>query len=949
MIAALLALGISIISIYELAPWLLSGHQWYPEFVAGLIGFEDYNKTGEGNLFKAGLLLYFILLPLLNLPFRTFRSPKAASSFQIGTLVFIGILSGRAVFKGSFSPWIIISIVLAAALSQIKSERVTKIVVRVLLSAPITFLSSLGILTLLASFSLYSNSGLETARLTIIFCCFLTAGIIGLLEVKKINGSYTFFQVIQLPSIFIVTRLLNIAVIGPSGTVPFDVSTGGKTIVYILVAAAIFATGTQLLKRSRDPAPFVGWPLLVSAGFVFAYGYPSASTLNVDDFHLGEMLLPWHQVMQQGMKPYTDFVPVQGLIGLSIGAINNIFYHGTIATFTVATVILNCLCCISITLLTASILGPTTALLLAPLALPSLDRFYLTTVIFLILAHPYLLQRLRLWFATASVLGAIGFFWNAPSTIAFTAASSPMCALFLIDTLRSKKDSAAKVMFHLFWPAAVILLLASLFLPLYGVFTFVWENGYINTVQHASKFFETWEINPSFPQYFSSRHANRIAWELIRVGGWVLGSCLLYVMVVAAFQKHKSPAAYGFYLLALGGILFSLILFPYSMGRIDPPLFLSRPGVVSMMVLSFFIPVTFLYAHRYLNLAPVPSLIIGFMAGLPIGVRGYTFTALLEIPSTQVAASSDFALIDGNDVGIPLFGHGYAPRGKLAELASFKQALDRVLRQGETYADLTNHSVYYALLNLPNPYLYPSANAVGSRIQKRILDKYESLPPSVVFVYPMIEIDRASQSLRNYLLFRWFMKHKYHLVSFDNFGFLLSPHQFEKSGLPEASEKEWVRVFSRSSLSGLPRAWGRSFNSLRHLVSDKEIPIHISETHNITKEKEGWLTIAGNEPFLSLSLQEPIQGDNFDYLLIRLERLKIGIKKPQLSLSLLNDSPEKPLTEFTFWGYPDTLIIPVSSSPEWFRRQTTGFKLSFGKENPGASWRIKSMKLLTLR
>lgn len=945
MIATIITLFLASAGVYALYPHLIAGYQRYPEFIAGLIGFDDYNKTGEGRLFQVGLLLFFVLYPLIA-RFSP-RTKDSRSSFQTGILLIIGLLFGRSFMRGNFLTASFFALC-AAPLFRVRDQKLQDAISLGAVSAGITFISSIGALTGLAYFSLYPDSIVTTVAILVPILCATSGALGAVCEYTRPGFGKRILLALQIPASCIALKCLTLCVMGPQGVVPFQHS---QFSTIFFSGATILGVGYALYKT------FVGdsrqipilWPTLMAAGVIFGFGFPAPSTLSVDMFHLGEMILPWHQIAEHGLTPYTEFVPVQGLIGILIGWINNVFYDGSIASFTAAGALISMFACVLTVFVTSWTLGPLAALFLAPVSLAFLDRFYLTAATFLILAHPFLLTRTRLWFASAVIICSIGLFWNAPSTIALVIAAFPIALTLLYRELSATTHTKTKRALSLLGPAVILTTIAFLILPLKGVLTFVYENGYINTVQHSTKFIENWMLNPWFPQYFTDPKWNRITWELIRTGGWVIGSCILFSMQHSLLAKRREPLAIGAFLLCIGGIIFSVILFPYSMGRVDPPVHMSRVGTVSMAVLTFFIPATFLYAQRYLQCGPFPALAIGFIVGLPLGIKGYTIPTLLDLSRAQSGAPANYVVVEGKDVGIPKFGTGYIPQETLDSFHSFKNALGKVLHTGETFEDLTNHTANYALLDLPFPYLYPSANAIGSRIQKRIIKQFEAHPPAAVAVAPFFEIDRASHPLRNFYIYKWLFTNGYKLVTVDGYGFMLSPERFLELKLPEASAEMLRKTFITTDLSGLPKAWGKSFDTLRPLVHEAELPVQIADLTDVQRGKEGWLTLQKVGGSFNLKLPEPVKGLKYDYLLIRFERLSKGAKKPLIGLSLVQQGKTYPTSDFTFWSGPETLIVPISANPAWYTGTTEAFRIAFERENPGISWRVKSMKLLTLK
>lgn len=128
--------------------------------------------------------------------------------------------------------------------------------------------------------------------------------------------------------------------------VPLPWIEGGHVVAsvplgWLPVAALFFVTLAylDLIWRWFPRAPKPAWtsvvtPLCLAAVVLtFSVVVPPAAGVPADDYHFGEVLLPWWS-WTEGLLPYRDFVPARGLVNYLDGACADLLGDGT-ASFSV--------------------------------------------------------------------------------------------------------------------------------------------------------------------------------------------------------------------------------------------------------------------------------------------------------------------------------------------------------------------------------------------------------------------------------------------------------------------------------------------------------------------------------------------------------------------------------------------------------------------------------------
>jgi hypothetical protein len=953
---------IGCVAAYVLSQLLMTGNQHYPDFIVGYITFADYDKSAEQRWFLLGVAVVLLVTALLSLQQRRLTAdtkggrimPRLRALYEVFTpspgkhgeifgWLIAGAALGRSVINGDIDLLTVVGGVTGAVL--ILSQRFAPAwfgrVEAGLLAGLGAFVSCVGIFTMSEVVWGTPPANNSSSRLGIMLlssgiAAVMAAGIPSTLRVAVVRGAQIFAPVVLL-------KFLVLASTGPQGSVAWKLNPFGCSLLLALVLGWLVLNLLRWVRSFRGEVPLVSSGLLFGVATLWAFSLPASSTLSIDPYHVGELILPWHQLVELGQRPYFDFVPVQGLMSLSQGFVNASLYDGSVSNFRAAHSLLLVGVASFFVALVAINVGRGAALLLAPLALPSFDQFCLVGSSIVLLSAPRLLENPRRWLAAAVATLAVALCWNAPTGVALIIASAPLGMWISWRAVSTKERS-----FRMFLPALVVAVACLYLLPIRGVVSFVTENGPINTVQHALPWFQDWSAPKIRPHYFGSQPADRIVWESLRVGGWVLAVALL-VSVQLRVWPLRSTVDFGSSAFLVGGALFALLLFPYSMGRIDGPPHLSRTGALSSVTLGFFVPAAFLYCERYLARVVIHPLLVGVLMGIPLAWKGHSIEGLARFPTAQAQAGSNLVIADSESTGMSNLGRGYVPSDVLDEHARLKQALSPLLNHGEGYVDLTNHTIQATLLNRRFLGIYAGANAVGSRIQRRIIERFEIDPPAVVLVHPLLVMDGASIPLRNYLIFRWLMRTGYQWYEDQGYGFLVHPRRVQERGLViNEDPRLWREGFIVPHLRGIPRAWGKSSAALKALTTEE--PIDVEQAHATSGSKEsppGWFRYRGGAYQIDVKLTEEQLASPADYLVIEFERAGGGSSKPLLGVSY-PDAPGGD-TVLQFWGGDSPLIVPVGADPLWQRTRISHLRIHLLRARVGSVWRLRKAQLLRLK
>ena len=150
---------------------------------------------------------------------------------------------------------------------------------------------------------------------------------------------------VQAPLPLLVLALIPPPVFDTDGS-SFSEGSSQLTLLVIIAAAVLEAfwfrqwrRRTRPLGAGRPPTSCAAFlcPCAIGAVVVFlALGPFGLPTVPTDDFHFGEMMLPWHQWRHFGAVPFVDLNPERGFTYMIFGAMNDGLYNGGMTGFNAA-------------------------------------------------------------------------------------------------------------------------------------------------------------------------------------------------------------------------------------------------------------------------------------------------------------------------------------------------------------------------------------------------------------------------------------------------------------------------------------------------------------------------------------------------------------------------------------------------------------------------------------
>ena len=357
-----------------------------------------------------------------------------------------------------------------------------------------------------------------------------------------------------------------------------------------------------------------------------------------------------------------------------------------------------------------------------------------------------------------------------PQGLLLVAASSVMAAYMAWIFWKTSKSRKWREI----WLAFGLLFVFSMFTPLLpmfiGAIRYIAENGPINQMAYGIP----WELS------WKSGHKSGLVFEAIRMSWVAIPTTCLYIIV--SFMKGSVDAHKTAVIPTIVIVLFSLLLIPYAMGRIDPAS-LSRPGIYAIFGWAVLLPVALWRLLKPNNRAAFILLIVGMSSTLSVN----PIFPLQNLVSATSARIGSGVLRDGQFAGMPNIGVANVQDEHWNGLVKLNALLNNKLSSGETYLDLTGrHAQYFYLNRKPSMAVTAPYNMAPPQQQQRAVNELTRDLPRIALLQSNtynINHDGGGLALRNPYLYRFIIDN--YIPSFED-GFIIG---VKKSKVPEVQSR----------------------------------------------------------------------------------------------------------------------------------------------------------------
>lgn len=702
-----------------------------------------------------------------------------------------------------------------------------------------------------------------------------------------------------------------------------------KPIGWIAIGLLILIAYVDLWRR-RDfkPSPTESYttsalsPVCLVALLLYVkLGSVGLPTLPGDDFHFGNLVLPWWSWSAHNMIPFWDLVPTRGLVNYVQGWLSSTLFDGSPAAFAPASpfaaagYLLLCYCIVARSI---GVFAAFVAFLLMPLniSLGAIDM--LNTATLCILVELYFKTGPSRWLVTWISIGILVVLFAAAQGGLLVIATIPIGLLVARNALQREPVKLLKYLGVLTVALAALSIVSPLGKMLIGAVHYVLDQSRIDSVAHGIEWAKSW--NPA------GSIINQVLWEGARAS-WVLVGLVAGVMIVFSVTRPPSERRERLLLFAIPIFILMLLFVFRAAGRIDPGI-MSRLGTASRWALALLLPILLITAYGKRARAGVFGVCF-FLAA----VVNHDFTAFdvkgLLLRSAEVVAAPT-GVTNGRDVGLPNIGNAIVDAGRLQRLQTIKRMLNIVVDPGETYLDLTNRSAEYFYLGyrpaIESERIY---NLVSEDQQLRTLENFEKKQPPIVLTGPdAILADGGTPAYRSHLVYRYLVG-RYVPVSVEGMTYMVRPDRLFRLGSNVETQNLADHnamlplldaVFRMKSIDELPVAWGRSLGTLKPQLRQvqrigTDLPFLLNSLSKITDER---YQINGSAPSLTVDISRwNLRGGEAGILTFS---FACGSSRTKQMIDVFWNAPAtgpKEPNVVRFVAQNGELVVPLDAAPRW--------------------------------
>jgi hypothetical protein len=667
------------------------------------------------------------------------------------------------------------------------------------------------------------------------------------------------------------------------------------------------ASADPLLALS--PVALAGALLFVKFGIVWV-GY-----FDADDYHFGELLLPWWSLVSHGAVPFWDHVPSRGLINYVNGAAGALVFDraatGVLAAYPLVTAPFLVIGVVGLGRLIGT-LPAAAAFLMMPVwhTLNQVDVFNTACLAWLLVMYPRVSR--AAWLVGWVGAGTAAFLLAPAQGTALVLATMPLGAWQLYRAFRDERSRLLEMSLAMAAVAVLLLLATPLGRMLLGALRYGVENSAVGAPAHAVE----WRAGLTAPTPL-----NHWLWEAVRTS-WIAvglaGTAFLISACIGGDRERRRALS----LIGTPVVILAVVFIYRAAGRIDIGS-VSRMGFASIWMLTLLLPML-LYAAwgrrgwpAIVTLSVAGGSLIAPVLG-PVslqGVAGRAYETIPAPPGTTEAAQW----------GLTQIGPAAVPGTSINRLIAIDKVLRVLLEQDETYLDLTNRNAQYFYLNRRVPIeagaLY---NLPNESQQLRAIRTLETAPVPVVLAWaePVLW-DGGPQSYRTHAIYRYLIW-RYQPVKVGELILLVRPDRtgrLEAAGIPPEGASDAAAlldtVFRQEDLQGLPASWGASWSTLEASVIPARRLDQAPALSDAVSKGPGIYGAAGGAPALTWSFSgAPVRGRDAGMLTFEFACLA-GAGDTALDVTWAADGGADGVPNRVRFQAASRVAVPLDASPRW--------------------------------
>lgn len=590
--------------------------------------------------------------------------------------------------------------------------------------------------------------------------------------------------------------------------------------------------------------------------------------IDTDQFHTGETAVVFQQITEYGMKWNKEFVSVLQGLGYILSGLNELLFNGTFATYVQTQNFFMVLIAIITSIILYFIIDKKWLLLFICPIMPLfwMNRTYLIVPVYLLLICKKIISKPILW-SYLYIITCILHVWYQPTYGGAVAASLlPVFIYIWYNEIKNNNIKKYKTNILILFLISVILI-AGLCVPmLLDIFYFLRTNGFETKITNGVSIKQTILSQPLF--FTGITKIDLLIQTVVKFGSGIISLLIMiYMFFTHVISQENYEKKIQGMILTLSTALSYILMLPAIFTRIDPGI--SRIGATGAIYFGF-LNIILLYIYwNEIKIKKITMIISGFALCVCLyTINQYPQYFDIHKKANNVVYIPDDAIyVEPSSTGMDNLGYSFLnDPNYIHEATTLNKLCQLLLKDNQTYYDMTDKSIYYLFTNKKVPGIYASPLVASNKlIQKDVIKSLEKNDIPIVFINKPLRYIGVSESIRVYRIFRYFLQKDYKYVRYNGCDFLIRGDVDLK---PIQNE---IEIFDISNEIGVYDSMINNEIYDSNLIEKIQLN-NISYTHNVIVN-QNQVQIIGDDPFIiydsfsnvnlkNISLVEIILNDN---------------------------------------------------------------------------------------
>lgn len=734
-------------------------------------------------------------------------------------------------------------------------------------------------------------------------------------------------------------------------------------IIYgIIVGLVLYAyyNFKKVVKLKKIPISKMILPSTIICLFIINMFRDPNYIYSTDLWHTGEILLPWHQIVDKGLIPYKEYSSQAGLFPMLFGFIHNMLLVGTATTYNFSWSLQYMFIAILVGILMYYCVGSKISLIISMVTVISnYNRTLVILPVILLLCYEKLIKNKIYWLEIWLFCCFISGIYYPVYGVGIFLGTLPFAIIQIINVIKEKRHinivqylvlaiESIVIIFNiplLIRMAKHILLMSSQSILADGI-------SVVGISKPTNWFWNIFNDNDRL------RNLIYIIFEFsIPIFYSVVFVFLLFLYLKKNRKRKLSEIIQSPIMLLLNmGIITLPITYIFGFVRMDETWFLGRAAYVIMIFSGIVLPIILWKYGKLICNKSISMTLMGISIAITIMIGGSNMgNEINNIKNKYVVNSEEYEYV--NNTGIENLGNGFVTKFGLNITETVNDVMKLVLKEDESIFLFSGNQALYYILDQSTPVPDAAICAVTDRKTQDIDIKALNENP------PMLIQWNSDLGIKNYYIFKWMIEKGYVPYTKNNVNFFIHPKRYRElfddytKKVEEMTSIYSIDFFTVRNLEMICNSWGKSKKDLNNIFeSYKEIEVNNDniQVENLTKNIDGFtnrysIEESKNNKLLFITLQEAIKGSDSDFLYLDLD-IKNADKTNFITIYWTNGTNSFTDSNSLICNLGDgKLLIPLGVHPSWLLNENSRIAINFNECQTNLEFDINKIEFLNLK